>query len=106
MSSVRYDGVAEWYEGFRPALKPEELDALRRLLGRGSGRCLDVGCGTGLTTAAVAGLGWSAVGIDLSEDMFETGRGRRLEVVRGSAEDLPFAARFCDVAVYVLTLTA
>ena len=53
MTRVRYDGVAEWYEGFRPALTPDELDVLQRLLGRGSGRCLDVGCGTGLATAAV-----------------------------------------------------
>ena len=105
MSSVRYDGVAEWYEGFRPALKPEELEALRRLLGRGSGRCLDVGCGTGLTTAAVAELGWSAVGIDLSEDMLETARGRGLEVVRGSAEELPFADGTFDAAVSVWTHT-
>ncbi|TMM05722.1 MAG: class I SAM-dependent methyltransferase, partial [Actinobacteria bacterium] len=105
MGSVRYDGVAEWYEGFRPALKPEELDALRRLLGRGSGRCLDVGCGTGLTTAAVAELGWSAVGIDLSEDMLETARGRGLEVVQGSAEELPFPDGTFDAAVSVWTHT-
>jgi len=31
MSRVRYDGVAEWYEGFRPALKPDEIGALLRL---------------------------------------------------------------------------
>jgi SAM-dependent methyltransferase len=103
MSRVRYDGVADWYEGFRPALKPEELDALQRSLGRGSGRCLDVGCGTGLATAAVAELGWSAVGIDLSEDMLETARGRGLEVVRGSADALPFADETFDAAVSIWT---
>ena len=105
MSSVRYDGVAEWYEGFRPALKPEELDALQRLLGRGSGRCLDVGCGTGLATAALVELGWSAVGVDLSEDMLEVARGRGLEVIQGSADALPLGDGTFDAAVSVWTHT-
>jgi SAM-dependent methyltransferase len=105
MSDVRYDGVAGWYEGFRPALKPDELDALQRLLGGGEGRCLDVGCGTGLATAAVAELGWSAVGIDLSEDMLEVARGRGLEVVQGSADGLPFGDETFDAAVSVWTHT-
>ena len=105
MSNVRDDGVAEWYEGFRPALKPDELDALHRLLGTGDGRCLDVGCGTGLSTAAVAELGWSAVGVDLSEDMLEVARGRGLEVVQGSADGLPFEDETFDAAVSVWTHT-
>ena len=103
MTRVRYDGVAEWYEGFRPELSPDELGALHRLLGRGAGRCLDVGCGTGLATAAAAEFGWSAVGIDLSEDMLETARGRGLEVVRGSADALPFTDESFDAAVSVWT---
>src|SRR5438105_6136227 len=103
MTRVRYDGVAEWYEGFRPELTPDELEALDRLLGRGGGRCLDVGCGTGLATAAVAKLGWSAVGIDLSEDMLEAARGRGLEVAQGSADALPFADESFDAAVSVWT---
>src|SRR5438034_8764477 len=105
MSNVRYDGVAEWYEGFRPALKPDELDALQRLLGTGDGRCLDVGCGTGLSTAAVAELGWSAVGVDLSEDMLEVARGHGLEVVQGSGDGLPFGDETFDGAVSVWTHT-
>src|SRR3989441_8186661 len=105
MSEVRYDGIAGWYEGFRPALKPDELDALHRLLGTGDGRCLDVGCGTGLSTAAVAELGWSAVGVDLSEDMLEVARGRGLEVVQGSADGLPLEDETFDAAVSVWTHT-
>jgi SAM-dependent methyltransferase len=105
MTLSRYDGVAEWYEGFRPALKPDELDALQRLLGAGDGRCLDVGCGTGLAMAAVSELGWSAVGVDLSEDMLEVARGRGLEVVQGSADALPFGDETFDGAVSVWTHT-
>ncbi len=40
---ARYDGLAEWYQDFRPALNPHEREALGRLLGPGEGRCLDVG---------------------------------------------------------------
>jgi SAM-dependent methyltransferase len=103
MSRVRYDGVAEWYEEFRPSLKPDELDALQRLLGDEGGRCLDVGCGTGVATAAVAELGWSAVGFDLSKDMLELARARSLELVRGSTDALPFADETFDAAVSVWT---
>jgi SAM-dependent methyltransferase len=103
MSRVRYDGVAGWYEEFRPSLTPDELDALQALLGRSSGRCLDVGCGTGVATAAVVDLGWSAVGIDVSEDMLETARSHGLEVVRASADGLPYADETFDAAVSVWT---
>src|SRR5438876_8570688 len=105
MGNVRYDGIAEWYEGFRPALKPDELDALQRLLGPGGGRCLDIGCGTGVSTAAVAELGWSAVGVDLSPDMLEVARGRGLEIVQASADALPFDDGAFDAAVSVWTHT-
>lgn len=103
MGIARYDGIAQWYEGFRPSLSPDEVDALRRLLGAGEGRCLDVGCGTGLATVAVAELGWSAVGVDLSKDMLERARGRGVEVVRGSADALPFPDRSFDAAVSTWT---
>ncbi|TML07463.1 MAG: methyltransferase domain-containing protein [Actinobacteria bacterium] len=85
MGVARYDGVAGWYQGFRPSLTPDELDALQRLLGHGPGHCLDVGCGT------------------VSEDMLEVGRDRGLEVVGGSADSLPFADGTFDAAVSVWT---
>ena len=49
---ARYDGLADWYEGYisgdAAAFTAEAGAALIRLLGRGVGRCLDVGCGTGV----------------------------------------------------------
>ena len=103
--TARYDGIAEYYEQFRPSLTPDELAALRRLLGRGAGRCLDAGCGTGVATAAVAELGWSVVGVDVSEDLLELARRRGLEVVRASADALPFGDSSFDAAVSVWTHT-
>ncbi len=59
-TTARYDGLAAWYEEFRPALSDYESEALERLLGPGDGRCLDLGCGTGvalepLTAARLVG---------------------------------------------------
>jgi SAM-dependent methyltransferase len=105
MSQARYDGLAEWYEEFRPAPSEHELDALERLLGRGAGRCLDLGCGTGVATAAVGALGWSVVGVDISADLLGAARARGLEVVEAPAEALPFAAASFDAAVSFWTHT-
>ncbi len=102
---MRYDGVAGWYEEFRPSLTPDELEALQRLLGHGGGRCLDLGCGTGVSTAAVAELGWATVGIDVSRDLLEVAQARGLDVVQGSAEALPFDDAAFDAAVSVWTHT-
>jgi SAM-dependent methyltransferase len=101
----RYDGLAEWYEGFRRGLAEHELDALRRLLGPGHGRCLDVGCGTGVPTLAVAELGWAVVGVDLSSDLLERARERGLEVVEAPADALPFDEASFDAATSFWTHT-
>jgi len=105
MAEARYNGLAEWYEGFRRELSGHELDALRRLLGPGDERCLDVGCGTGVPTLAVAELGWSTVGVDLSGDLLERARGRGLEVVEAPADALPFEDSSFDAATSFWTHT-
>jgi SAM-dependent methyltransferase len=102
---ARYDGLAEWYREFRPALGDEELDALHRLLGPGSGRCLDVGCGTGVPTLAVAELGWTVVGVDVSADLLEVARAAGLDVVEATADAVPFEDDSFDAVVSVWTHT-
>ena len=101
----RYDGISEWYQGFRPELTPWELDALKRLLGRGPGRCLDLGCGTGVATAVVAELGWSPVGVDVSAGLLEVARAAGLEVVEAQADALPFEDASFDAGISVWTHT-
>ena len=105
MAEARYDGLAEWYEGFRRELSDHELDTLRRLLGPGGGRCLDVGCGTGVPTLAVAELGWSVIGVDVSSDLLERARSRGLEVVEAPANALPFEDASFDAATSFWTHT-
>ena len=47
LNPARYDGYADWYdERFAPSALAAPI--LERLLGPGSGCCLDLCCGTGL----------------------------------------------------------
>lgn len=75
--------------------------------GRG-GRVLDVGCGTGGTTVAVArrlGPGGHCVGVDISEPMLDAARARAerenapVSFVRGDAQDHAFEPGAFDTVV-------
>jgi SAM-dependent methyltransferase len=93
--TAAYDEIADWYEeeflaNSRPSGEdPLGIDdALRDLLGEGSGACLEIGCGTGVRAALVRALGWTPVGVDLSARMLRHARGR-LPVWRADAGRLP-----------------
>lgn len=49
---------------------------LLELLGKNSGKLLDIGCGPGVTTPAIMNLGWQYEGMDISEKMIEEARVR------------------------------
>ena len=104
--SARYDGHADWYEATFAPLGEEDGSAglLARLLGPGKpgdSICLDIGCGTGLHFAAVAGCGHQVVGVDLSADQLRIARTRNPRVVRADARRLPFA----DHSIPAATMT-
>jgi SAM-dependent methyltransferase len=102
---ARYDSIAAWYDDFRPSLNLAERDALERLLTAGAGRCLDLGCGTGIAAPVLSALGWSVIGVDASEGLLQLARGRGVEVVRGSVDALPFPDASFDAAVSLWTHT-
>ena len=104
VTSARYDGLADWYESTLLG-DPLVPDTALRLLGKGPGRLLDVGCGTGFHTVRFAEAGWSVVGIDPSDDQLRRARGRGLEVVHGRGEELPFGEDEFDAAVSLWTHT-
>ncbi len=95
MARARYDGHAEWYDqNIAAPFASDATEAIRRLLGRGRGRCVDVGCGTGIHAATLRELGWLVTGVDLSEDQLRLARqrvGDDIELVQADASDLPFA---------------
>lgn len=91
-----YDEIADWYEheflsrDFDVGRDPIGIDhALRNVLGRGTGRCLEIGCGTGIHGARLRALGWDPVGIDVSAGMLRHAIGR-IPAALGDAARLPF----------------
>lgn len=99
-----YDQFAAGYENHRGANDPggyhDLLDELESdfvsKYGRGAD-VLEVGCGTGLVLQRIAGFAQTAKGVDLSEGMLAKARERGLDVVLGSALELPFANDQFDV---------
>ena len=107
---ARYDGLANQYEAF------QELhagyyrlaeSALRELLGSGTGRCLDVGCGTGRFLRTLLELGWTAVGVDISADQLRIARTHapEAELVHCDAGALPFQDESFDASIWTFTHT-
>jgi SAM-dependent methyltransferase len=93
--AAAYDEIADWYEQeflastAAAGADPLGIDAaLADLLGRGSGICLEIGCGTGARAGRTRDLGWTPCGIDLSAAMLRYARGR-LPAVRADAVRLP-----------------
>jgi SAM-dependent methyltransferase len=108
--AARYDGVADWYDGEFLGAEPESSPAsetVARLLGAGSGRCLDIGCGTGVLLQRLVELGWEPVGLDESAGMLRHARRRApgVEVVEGDATAMPFDDAGFDAAVSIWTHT-
>jgi ubiquinone/menaquinone biosynthesis C-methylase UbiE len=109
MASARYDGVADWYDHHVAWSTAAAAPLIARLVGRGSGWCLDVGCGTGVHLAALAEVGWSVVGVDASGDQLRVARRRAGPVVAGlvqaDAARLPFSGGSCPLVVSAFTHT-
>ncbi len=110
MQGARYDGLADEYDAFVERGSPYyavAADALRRLLGPGEGRCLDLGCGGGHFLRVPLELGWQPVGVDVSDDQLRVARARHpdIELVRSDARALPFADESFDAAFSTFTHT-
>ena len=109
MPTARYDGQTQWYEAYASGATFTATRACAvRLLGRGPGRCLDLGCGTGLTIPLLVAAEWSVVGVDVSIDQLraaERHAGPGVELVQADAHALPFPDGQIDAVVSVLTHT-
>lgn len=102
----RYDG---WFE--RPIRRHGldlEIKLIRDLAAPKPGqRLLDIGCGTGMSLVPFMDQGMSLTGIDPSPYMLDQAAkrlGSRVDLHRGSAEDLPFDDNAFDTALFFTSL--
>ena len=103
---ARYDGIANWYDTeFLGETHDPGREAALRLLGRGAGALLDLGCGTGAHTVVFRDAGWAVTGVDASHDMLRRARDRGLNVVEADVASLPFDDKSFDAAVSLWTHT-
>jgi SAM-dependent methyltransferase len=109
VSSSHFDRIAGAYDDTLPAHVVEHY--LRKRLAFILEHCpggvaLDVGCGTGLLAARLAGAGYRTVAVDPSEGMLEVLRARspEVEAVNASGGSLPFADASFDLVLTVATL--
>ncbi len=88
-----YDDFSGWYENERHHGYHAMLDRLQVGVARplcADRDVLEVGCGTGMILKEIAPVARRAVGLDISRGMLEKARSRGLDVVEGTATDLPF----------------
>lgn len=108
VADAQYDLHADWYADYLrgPAAEHSRSTgaALAQLLGAGTGRCLDIGCGTGVHAAVLRDLGWHPLGIDLSVGQLRHAR-RHLPVAAGHGARLPVASAAVDAVVATLIHT-
>lgn len=105
-SEPLYDHIGSTY-GITRRADPQIAHAISRYVeARPQAAFLDLGCGTGNYTSALASLGGQWHGIDISNAMLEQARAKRLDVawVRADAAALPFGDRTFDGAICTLAI--
>ncbi|HEY1486660.1 MAG TPA: class I SAM-dependent methyltransferase [Micromonosporaceae bacterium] len=88
---ARYDGWADWYDGFNAPFAEANGLELTQILGSGHGRCLDLGCGTGHYLDIIAATGRDVIGLDFSADQLRVAGRQGHRLVRADGASLPFA---------------
>ncbi len=109
MSASHFDRIAAEYDESLPPHVVEHylVKRARYLTGLAPpGRGLDVGCGTGVLAARLAGAGWAMTGCDPSDGMLDVMRAATpaVEAVVASGTDLPFGDDAFDLVYCVAVM--
>jgi SAM-dependent methyltransferase len=81
----RFSGLAETYARYRPSYPPEALDCLVEHCELTPGATVvDVGCGTGISSRLLAGLGLHVIGIEPNADMLAEAQRNASDIANGS----------------------
>lgn len=95
-----YDDFAGWYErerhgGYHAMIDQLQTDLIKtHCVGK---EVLEIGCGTGMILKEIHPIAQTAKGIDISPGMLEQAQQRGLDVIEGSATELPFDDATFDV---------
>lgn len=103
---VKYDAIGSGYNATRKA-DPYLTSRLLFLLNPQNGKIyLDIGCGTGNYTSALADAGVKLIGVDPSQQMLDKARLRNQNVIwlHGSAEQIPAEDKQFDGIIATLTI--
>src|SRR4051812_43980460 len=85
------EGEAARYHCFRPRYHDIPFGLIRRLVGREFDFSLDVACGTGHSTEALAKISGTVIGCDQSEVMLREARANsEIEFIKADGECMPF----------------
>ena len=98
----RFTGFADDYEATRPRLPRYPIDVICRYLGRTPQRVIDLGSGTGLSSAVWLDVSDEVIGVEPSDDMrriAETKAGPRLRFIKAFAHDTGLPDACADVVV-------
>jgi len=93
-------GVGSLYDRGRPFHHPRSLARIRAIVGdTATDRVLDLACGTGMSTVAMADLAAFVVGVDASPEMLGVARtAANCTYLLAHAESLPFSDASFDAA--------
>ena len=101
-----YDQIGGGYDATRRAGPAITVRLIHHLAPQDGGRYLDVACGTGNYTLALAGNGLAMTGVDRSSVMLDAARAKAPEVTwrHGGAGSLPFDDGVFDGALCTLAI--
>jgi SAM-dependent methyltransferase len=93
-------GVGVHYDRGRPFHHPRSLDRILAIVGETKiDRALDIACGTGMSTVAMAAHAPAVVGVDVSPEMLRSARhAPGVRYLLGSAERMPVVPGAFDAA--------
>jgi 2-polyprenyl-3-methyl-5-hydroxy-6-metoxy-1,4-benzoquinol methylase len=98
-----YADYGQLREAIERGFMPEVLRYAEHVAdGRTGKSCLDIGCAFGFYVERLAGLGWDAAGVDVSEYAIARGKTRGVSnLYVASAQDLPFADGSFDLVTSI-----
>ena len=106
MAKAKYDLIGSNYNNTRQADPYITSRLLSLLIPQNDNLYLDLGCGTGNYTIALAEQGFNFYGIEPSENMLSEARSRnqKIQWIKGKAERLPFQDDLFEGAIATLTI--